>query len=88
MVVKDEVGRRRYIAFERPEAGLSRHELNRRLGPRPWRLTVYTDAVGILRVPHTDVEDARAQLVSLGATPLTTSGTIKAAKKRAGVLGA
>lgn len=85
MVVKDEVGRRRYIAFEPPEDLPPRHELNRQLGDRSWRLTVYTDEAGILRVPHTDVQDARDQLEALGATPVTTSGTIKRAKRRAGI---
>lgn len=87
VVVKDQVGRRRYIAFEPPQPRPSRHELNRRLGPRSWRLTVYTGEVGILRVPHVDAETARSSLAEEGATPLTTSGTIRAAKERAGVLG-
>lgn len=87
MVVKDEVGRRRYVAFQPPQPRPSRHDLNRRLGPRSWRLTVYTGEVGILRVPHDDAGRARSALEAEGATPLTTSGTIRAAKEHVGVLG-
>lgn len=76
--------RGRYIAFRPPEPRPSRHELNVRLGPRSWRLTVYEQDVGILRVPHRDVDEARKALEAEGASPTTTSGTIKAAKKRAG----
>lgn len=86
VVVKDDVGRRRYIAFTPPPDAPSRHALNSQLGDRAWRLTVYTDEVGILRVPHTDVDAARERLTDLGAEPVTTSGTIKTAKRRAGVL--
>jgi RNase P/RNase MRP subunit POP5 len=77
--------RDRYIAFRPPEPRPSRHDLNVRLGERSWRLTVYDDEVGILRVPHTEAGDARDALTQQGAEPVTTSGTIAAAKKRAGV---
>lgn len=86
MVVKDKVGRRRYILFEAPDPAPPRRDLGHRIGDRPWKLTVYTGGQGILRVPHTEVDDARAFLEGIGATPVTTSGTIKAAK-RAGGLG-
>lgn len=78
--------RDRYVAFRPPEPAPSRHDLNVRLGDRSWRLTVYTDEVGILRVPHTDTHEARAALEGEGASPITTSGTIHAAKRRAGVI--
>jgi RNase P/RNase MRP subunit POP5 len=79
--------RHRYIAFHPPEPRPSRHEMNVRLGDRSWRLTVYTDEVGILRVPHTDARQARESIAREGASPITTSGTIRAAKQRAGVVG-
>lgn len=78
--------RDRYVAFRPPEPRPSRHELNVALGDRSWRLTVYEDEVGILRVPHTDAREARRSLEARGAEPLTTSGTIRAAKERAGVV--
>jgi RNase P/RNase MRP subunit POP5 len=59
--------------------------MNVRLGDRSWRLTVYEDEVGILRVPHRDADEARRALGDEGADPITTSGTIKAAKERAGI---
>lgn len=79
--------RDRYIAFRPPEPRPSRHEMNVRLGDRSWRLTVYDGEVGILRVPHTAAREARRALEDEGASPITTSGTIHAAKKRAGVGG-
>lgn len=78
-----ETARTRYVAFRPPDPVPSRHELNRRLGPASWRLTVYDDELGILRVPHTDAEDARDELEAIGAEPVTTSGTIRAAEERA-----
>lgn len=77
--------RPRYIAFAPPAPRPSRHQLNKKLGDRSWRLTVYTDDVGILHVPHTDAEDARETLEALGAEPITTSGTMLQAKERAGI---
>lgn len=76
-------GRQRYVAFVPPEPRPSRHELNVQLGPRSWRLTVYEADVAIVRVPHTDADEARRRLEDVGAFPLTTSGTIRAAKRRA-----
>ncbi len=75
--------RPRYIAFDPPRPRPSRHALNEAIGPPSWRLTVYTSGLGILRVPHTDAEEARKALEEAGADPLTTSGTIRAAKDRA-----
>lgn len=88
MVVKDRVGRRRYIAFAAPKPTPSRHAFTQRIDRDGWRLTVYTEGIGILAVPHTEATDARAWLEAKGATPLTTSGTIKGAKRAAGVAGA
>lgn len=88
MVVKEEAGRPRYVAFETPPDPPSRHAMNRKLGGPAWRLTVYTADVGIVRVPHTDADEVRRRLEKLGARPITTSGTIKAAKRRAGVVDA
>jgi RNase P/RNase MRP subunit POP5 len=79
--------RTRYIAFESPTPAPSRHELNTELGPPSWRLTVYDDGVGVLRVPHTDAEAARAALEAAGARPVTTSGTIRNAKQAVGADG-
>lgn len=81
MVVKDKVGRRRYILFEAPDPAPSRRRFSQRIGDRSWKLTVYEDGKGILRVPHTEVDEARSFLEDLGGTPVTTSGTIKAAKR-------
>lgn len=81
MVVKDKAGRRRYILFDAPDPAPSRGGFSKRIGDRPWKLTVYTGDQGILRVPHTDVDDARAFLEAQGARPVTTSGTIKKAKQ-------
>lgn len=82
-VTAAERGRTRYVAFRPPKPAPSRHELNQRLGPSSWRLTVYDDELGILRVPHTDAGDARRALEEAGAEPVTTSGTIRAAEARA-----
>lgn len=87
MRVGSRTERDRYVAFRPPEPRPERHALNVRLGPRSWRLTVYTEELGILRVPHTDAEDAREALEAEGASPITTSGTIQAAKRRAGGIG-
>lgn len=48
---------------------------------------MYEAELGILRVPHVDAEDARGALEAEGGLPITTSGTILAAKKRAGGIG-
>ena len=82
VVVKDRVGRRRYILFQAGEPWPSRSDWSRTIGDRPWKLTVYEAGKGILRVPHTQVDAARAFLTGQGATTLTTSGTIKGCKAR------
>jgi RNase P/RNase MRP subunit POP5 len=84
VAVRDETGRNRYVAFRPPQPPPSRHELNRNLGDRSWRLTVYdNDDVAILRVPHEDAARAREAIEAEGGVPVTTSGTIKKAKQRA-----
>jgi RNase P/RNase MRP subunit POP5 len=85
VVVKDRVGRRRYILFEVPDQRPSRRAFSGDLPEPAWKLTVYTDELGILRVPHTEVEEARAYLEGIGAPTVTTSGTIRAAKEKGGL---
>ena len=85
MVVRDRVGRRRYIAFTTNGQRPSRTKLERELGGR-WKLTAYEDGYGILRVGHTEVATARSALEAAGAQPIVTSGTIRGARRKAGLL--
>lgn len=99
MAVKANEGRWRYIAFkvegEEPPGrgellsallGMSRRS---RLGD-DFRITVYENGLGILKVPHTLKDDAIEVLNSVSAaggrairvTALRTSGTIKTLKER------
>lgn len=86
VTVKDRVGRRRYIAFRVPEPYPSRRELERLVVQGSWRLTAYEQGVAVLRVGHRDAAEARVSLAKAGLTPLTTSGTIRQAKRRSGLV--
>lgn len=86
MVVKDRVGRRRYLSFLAPDEGWSRRTFEQRLARPDWRLTVFEGRRGILRVPHTDQAAAAGALTTLGCEVLTVSGTILQAKRRTGLV--
>lgn len=82
VVVKDKVGRSRYVAF-RLDAPLARGALERLLPPGA-RLTRFDGTFGILRTTHRERD---ALMDHLGKAPviittLTTSGTIRAAAAR------
>ncbi|MDD3493204.1 MAG: Rpp14/Pop5 family protein [Candidatus Thermoplasmatota archaeon] len=94
-MIREKVGRRRYILFS-VQGQASRtdiiHAINNRYRALygddqvPW-LTVFEDDRGIVRCPHTKKEDVIQVLRGVATeafslTPLTTSGTIKKLKKK------
>ena len=97
MVVKDRVGRTRYIVFEIDQGGFTRSDFIRALnsasdaiGLRPSpRLTVFDGRMGILKLPHTDQDDVRDLLPSISeiagmkvkVRSVRTSGTLRKAKE-------
>lgn len=97
MVVKDRVGRPRYIVFEVEPDGLERRDMIRalneassRAGIRPSpRLTVFDGQKGIVRCNHREAGDVKHLLMGImqiGGTDVTvrtlvTSGTVRKAKE-------
>ncbi len=83
MVVRDRVGRKRYIVVLFP-AEVSRREANRLLSERlsiPFRLTYHAGRGGIVLVKHTDKERAIEEMNAGGLRTVKTSGTIRKAKE-------
>jgi RNase P/RNase MRP subunit POP5 len=97
MVVKDKVGRKRYIVFEVDPPGSSRRDLIRELNRRskgfgldePPKLTVFDGHHGIVACRHLEKERVIGLLQdieliagsSVSVRSLLTSGTIYKAKK-------
>jgi hypothetical protein len=87
MVVKDRVGRRRYILARVPE-GTSTDSLitmAKRSGDQgvPLRIIDHQDGFVLVRCRHLDVQNVRDDLNGDGLETIVTSGTIKGAEKRA-----
>jgi RNase P/RNase MRP subunit POP5 len=97
MVVKDRVGRTRYMVFEIEPGGFTRRDFIRALnsasdamGLRPSpRLTVFDGRMGILKLTHTRQDDVRDLLPSITEVAgmqvkvrsVRTSGTLRKAKE-------
>jgi len=87
MVVKDRVGRRRYI-LARVQPGMDRDALEgaiRRIGSAGVRLRIIDRRGDLLlvRCGHTEADEARRLLNAGGLTTIVTSGTISGAERRA-----
>jgi RNase P/RNase MRP subunit POP5 len=97
MVVKDKVGRSRYIVFEIEPAGFERRDVIRALnsasersGLRPSpRLTIFDGRMGIVKVTHKEQAKVRALLPKISeiggskvkVRTVVTSGTLRKAKE-------
>lgn len=97
MVVKDRVGRPRYIVFKLEPGGLERRDMIRainsvssKVGIRPApRLTVFDGTKGILKCDHREASEVREMLQGIkeigggGAkvVAVRTSGTLRKAKE-------
>ncbi len=92
-MIKDRVGRQRYVLFA-VQGDATRRDLIRAIndasrgrtdGEVPW-LTVYTGSTGIVRCRHTKKEETIRLLNDISAdfsvTTLQTSGTIKTLKQQ------
>ncbi len=84
MVVKDKVGRHRYILFKNNNR--SREQILKEIKKSPVKLKIvfYSNGYTIVKCKHTDKEKAISFLNDSGLETVKTSGTIKKLKKLIG----
>ena len=78
MVVKDRIGRKRYILFS--TKGQKKAEIIKAIGNKTY-LVFYNKKYGIVRCKHTEKDSTIKFLSSIGFKTLKTSGTIKTLKE-------
>ena len=78
MVIKERIGRKRYILFL--NEGKSKNEILNLIDGRAY-LAFYSKNFAIVRCKHTEKDKIIAYLKSMGFKTIKTSGTIKKLKK-------